>query len=628
MLSRRDFGRFTLALGTAMGTTALGAGSLIALAPPARANTAPSHGLSSFGDLKYAADFAHFDYADPDAPKGGEYSTAVPGGTFDSLNPFILRGTPTGLVTLTADTLMTSASDEPDAMYGLLAESASVAEDRSSVTFTLRAEARFADGSPVTAEDVVWTFETLTTDGHPRYRLFYEAVAGAEVVGERAVRFSFKQGYPLRDMPMAVAGMPVLARAWWEGRDFTTGTLEPFLASGPYEVDRETLDAGRRIVLKRRPDYWGRDLPVNRGHWNFDRLRFDYYRDRTAAFEGFKAGEFTFYEEFWSRLWATSYDFDAIERGDVIKESIPDDTPSGTQGFWFNLRREKFQDPRVRQAIAEMFDFEWSNKTLFYDLYQRTDSFFEGGGELEATGAPSPGELRLLEPFAADLPEGALEAAAYVPPTTDASGRARRAQRSAQRLLREAGYTVVDGKQVGPDGTPLEIEFLLVSEGFQRIVQPYAQNLERVGITTSIRTVDPAQYKKRTDDYDFDITVDRKVMQLTPGSELRTYFSSKSAEVPGSQNLAGVASAAVDALIEEIERAESREDLVTAVNALDRVLRAMQIWIPNWSKASHHIAYWNIYGRPATKPPYSRGVIDLWWLDEAKHAALAPQIGG
>ncbi|MEM9782003.1 MAG: extracellular solute-binding protein [Pseudomonadota bacterium] len=622
MITRRSFGFGAFGLGA---VTAFGSGGMVPNLARAAGPEGVTHGLSSFGALKYPADFAHFDYVNPDAPKGGTFSTAVPGITFDSLNPFVLKGNPAAAMTLCYDTLMTGAADEPDAVYGLLAETAELGPDKQSVAFTLRAEGRFADGSTVTPEDVVWTFEALMEKGHPSYRLQFAAVTGAEVTGEREVTFRFDPSFPLRDMPMSVAGLPVLARAWWEGRDFEDSTLDPFLGSGPYTVGE--AEPGRRISYRRRDDYWARDLPVMKGRYNFDEIRLDYYRDRTAAFEGLKAGEYTFYEEFWSRLWANSYNFEAVQTGAVVKATPDDNRPAGTQGYWFNIRREKFANPKTRQAIAEMFDFEWSNKTLFFDLYDRTNSFFEGGGELEATGAPTPAELALLEPLAEHLPDGALEAVAYVPPVSDGSGRLRRQLRRSGTLLDEAGWQIVDGKRVNAAGEALEIEFLLVSEGFERITNPYAQNLERLGITATSRTVDPAQYKNRMDEFDFDATVDRKAMSLTPGSELRDYFHSASAASPGSQNTSGVANPAVDALIETIERAASREELVTAVNALDRVLRAMQIWVPQWSKASHHLAYWNVYGQPAIKPAYSRGVIDTWWIDEAKFAELAPQIG-
>ncbi|MEL6265228.1 MAG: extracellular solute-binding protein, partial [Pseudomonadota bacterium] len=401
MITRRDFGRGAIATGLGLGLGLALPGTLTRRAGAAGPQGV-THGLSAFGALKYAAGFTHFDYVNPDAPKGGEFSTALPGITFDSLHPFVLKGNSAAGMAFTHDRLMEGSADEPDSVYGLVAETAELADDGSAVTFTLRPEARFRDDSPITAEDVAWTFETLMTRGHPSYRLQFAAVTGAEVTGERQVTFSFDTAFPLRDMPMSVGGLPVLSRAWWEGRNFEDSTLDAYMASGPYEVAE--AEPGRRILFRRRPDYWAADLPVNKGRYNYDTIRLEYYRDRTAAFEGLKAGEFTFYEEFWSRLWATGYEFDAVKKGFVKLATPADNRPSGTQGFWFNLRRDKFADPRTREAIASVFDFEWSNKTLFYDLYTRTDSFFEGGGVLEAEGAPAPAELALLEPLAEHLP--------------------------------------------------------------------------------------------------------------------------------------------------------------------------------------------------------------------------------
>lgn len=621
-LTRRDIGRLGLGLATT-GLTTWSFGSHARAEAVIRA-----HGVSAFGDLKYPADFAAFDYVDVDAPKGGTFSTGGGPGTFDSLNPFILKGNAATLLGLTFDSLMDASADEPDSMYGLVASSIEYPEDRSWCAFELRPEARFADGTPITAEDVAFSFEIRRDKGHPSFRLQYAAVTGVTVEGPHRVRFDFDPNAALRDMPMAVAGLQVLSKAWWSTRNFEESNLEPILGSGPYAV--ETADPGRIIVVKRRDDYWGWELPVNRGRWNFERVSFEYFRDRSVSFEAFKSGKFLYQEEFWSKQWATGYDFPAVKRGDVILETLPDNRPSGTQGYWFNLRREKFADPRVRKAIAIAFDFEWSNRTLFYDLYTRTDSFFEGG-PMEATGAPTPGEAALLEKLASDLPEDLIEdvfGPAYVPPTTDGSGRNRRGLREAAQLLDEAGWTVVDGKRRNAKGELLEIEFIDNSSAFERITVPYIRNLERIGITARSRVVDPAQYRQMMKDFDYDITTARKIMSLTPGVELRDYFHSSSANSPDSDNTAGVSNAAVDKLVEIVERAESREQLADAVRALDRLLRAMHIWVPQWSKASHHIAYWDVFGRPADKAAYSVGAVDTWWRDPQKWARLAPQLGG
>lgn len=608
-ITRRDFGILAGGLTGA------------ALLPGTGWAAGTSHGLSAFGDLKYGTDFAHFDYANPDAPKGGVWSTGYGNTTFDSLNPFILKGNSAIGMTLIWDSLMTGSGDEADSVYGLIAESAEVPEDRNWVAFNLRPEAKFHDGSPITSEDVVWTFNTLKEKGHPTYRVLYAPIIGVRAEGPQRVVFEFDATAPKRDLPMMVSGMSVLSKAYYTANDFTESSLDLPLGNAAYKVGR--FEPGQWMEFARVDDYWAKDLPVNKGRHNFDILRFEYYRDRTAQFEGFKGGAFFFNEEFWSKLWATAYtpeNIPPLKSGEIIKETIPDDRPAGSQGYWFNLRREKFQDPRVREAIAIGFDFEWSNDRLFYGLYNRTDSFFEGG-PMQAADVPTPGELAILEKFADKLPADILSAKAYVPPVTDGSGRNRRATRAAGKLLDAAGWKVVDGKRM-KDGEVLSIEFLHGSEGFARITTPFIKNLERLGIQAGVRTIDAAQYKKRMDDFDFDITVDRKGMSLTPGVELRDYFHSGSANSAGSENLAGMQDPVVDAILDIIERAESRETLTDAVKALDRVLRAKHVWIPQWNKGSHTIAYWDMYDRPAVKPKYARGVIDLWWVDAEKEAKL------
>ncbi len=619
--TRRDVGRL-----------AAGAGAIAAL--PLRlepglawaAETTISHGVSAFSDLKYPADFARFDYVNPDAPVGGAFSTGFGGSTFDSLNTHILKGNPAFGMGLTFDSLMTSADDEADSLYGLVARSIEYPADRLWAAFELREEARFSDGSPVTAEDLVFTFETLRDKGHPSFRLQLAAVTGVTVEGTLRVRYDFHPDSPRRDLPMTVAGLPILSKAYYQTRDFTKTTLEAPLASGPYMVEKAVPN--RTITYRRRDDYWGWHLAVNQGRWNYGRIRFEYFRDRSASFEAFKAGTYTFNEEFWSKLWATGYDFPALQRGDVVRETIPDNTPSGSQGYWFNLRRERLQDPKVREAISISFDFEWSNSRLFYQLYNRTDSFFEGG-PMQAAGKPTPGELALLEPLADQLPPGVLDDPAYVPPVSDGSGRNRKSLRRAAQLLDEAGWKVRDGLRRNDRGETLAIEFLQTSgSAFDRITNPYIKNLNKIGFDARLREVDPAQYALRIETFDFDIVVSRKVMSLTPGVELRQYFHSDSANANGSQNFAGVASPVVDSLIDTIERSTDRRQLTNAVMALDRVLRAMQIWVPQWHKGTHTLAYWDIYGRPAVEPLLSLGEIDLWWIDPEKHARLKDRVGG
>jgi microcin C transport system substrate-binding protein len=588
--------------------------ALILTAAPATASE-PSHGLSAFGDLALPQDFSHFAYANPDAPKGGTLSLQGWGGvtTFNSLNNFILKGDAAQGLDLLFDTLMTRAADEPDAVYGLVAESAEVTDDGMSVTFTLRPEARFSDGSPITADDVAFSFEALKEKGHPLFNQMLRDVTKAEAIDPQTVRYTF-QGELVRDLPLTVAGLPVLSKAYYAEKPFEETTLDPPLGSGPYLVD--DFAQGRTIVYRRNPDYWAKDLPVNKGRWNFDKIRYEYFRDRTAGMEAFKAGTYDLREEFTSKVWATEYDFPAIRDGRVKKEVLPDDTPSGTQGFFINTRRDKFKDPRVREALALAFDFEWTNRNMFYGLYERTESFFENS-PMEAEGEPSDEERVLIESLDVEVPDKAL-GPAIMPPRSDGSGQDRNLLREAGTLLDEAGWRVQNGKRVNAQGEQLTVEFLTFEPTFERIIAPYVKNLQLLGIDARIRRVDPAQYQRRLKDFDFDVTTQRYVMRNTPGVELRSYFGSQAADLDGSLNLAGIKDPAVDALIEKVVAAKTREDMTVAARALDRTLRAGHYWVPHWYKGSHTVAYWDKFSRPETKPKYDRGILDAWWFDEAK----------
>ncbi|MGB6970432.1 MAG: extracellular solute-binding protein [Methyloceanibacter sp.] len=591
----------------------------LAGAPAASHAGDAKHGLSAFGDLAYPADFTHFAYSNADAPKGGTLSLVGWGGvtTFDSLNNFILKGDAAQGLDLLFDTLMTRATDEPDAVYGLVAENAEIADDAMSVTFKLRPEAKFNDGSTITADDVVFSFDALKTKGHPIYAQMLHDVVTAEALDPHTVRYSFK-GSLTRDLPLTVAGLPILSKAYYATRDFAATTLDPPLGSGPYTVG--DVRQGRNIVYKRNPDYWAKDLPVNRGRWNFDQIRFEYFRDRTAAMEAFKAGTYDFREEFTSKVWATEYDFPAIRAGKVKKEVLADETPSGTQGFFLNTRREQLKDPLVRQALDLAFDFEWTNRNLFYGLYSRTESFFENS-RMKALGEPSEAERNLLENLGVPVPTEAL-GPAYVPSKTDGSGQIRGKLEAAGALLEQAGWTIKDGKRVNAEGAPLKLEILMFEPAFERITAPFVKNLQRLGIDASMRMVDAAQYQRRLKSFDFDITTQRYVMRDTPGVELSSYFGSGAASIEGSLNLAGISDPAIDALIDRVIAAKSREDLETAARALDRVLRAGHYWVPHWYKASNNIAYWDKFSRPETKPNFDRGVLDTWWYDAAKAAKL------
>ena len=593
--------------------------AFLALALPAGASER-SHGLSAFGDLAYPADFKHFAYVNPDAPKGGDFSLVGWGGvtTFNSLNNYILKGDAAQGLELLFDTLMTRAMDEPDAIYGLVAESAEIADDGMSVIFFLRPEAKFADGSPLTAGDVVFSFDTLKEKGHPIFAQTLRDVTKAEALDDHTVRYSLT-GSLTRDLPLTVAALPIFSKAYYTEHPFDRTTLEPPLGSGPYMVD--SVRQGRSIVYKRNPDYWAKDLPVNLGRWNFDKLRYEYFRDRTAGMEAFKAGAYDFREEFTSKVWANAYNFPAIRDGRVKKETIPDDTPSGTQGFFINTRRQQLKDPRVRKALDLAFDFEWTNRTTFFDLYTRTDSYLENS-EMKAEGEPSAAERALLTTLGAAVSEEAL-GPAYLPPKSDGSGRDRKNLQAAVKLLNEAGWTVKNGVRVNAKGAPLKIEFLMFEPTFERVVAPYLKNLKMLGIEASMRTVDPAQYERRVKNFDFDMTTRRYVMRNTPGVELSSYFGSDAASIEGSLNLAGISDPAVDALIDRVIAAESREDLTIAARALDRVLRAGQYWVPHWYKPAHNIAYWDKFSRPEIKPKFDRGILDTWWYDEAKAAKLA-----
>lgn len=575
-----------------------------------------SHGISAFGDLKYPKTFQQFDYVNPNAPRGGSLSTWG-FGTFDSLNPFIVKGSKLDDLILTFDSLMKKSADETDSYYGLLAKSITYpSPSRSWAIFDLREEATFSDGSPVTPEDVVFSFEMLSTLGTPSYRFTLDDVETAEALNENQVKFTFHEDRPTRDLVLFTARMPVFSKAHFADRAFDESTLDPILGSGPYVVAR--ADPGQSAVYRRRYDYWGEDLPVNKGHNNFDEIKIVYYTDYTSAFEGFKGGDYDFRQEFYSKLWATGYDFPEIRSGKVKRETLPDYNPSGVQGYWINMRRPKFSDPRVREAISILFNFEWSNQTLFYGAYKRTDSFWENS-TLQATGMPPPEELALLNPLRGQLPDSVFSGTAYSPPASNPDRLAdRKMLRRASQLLDESGWQLVDGIRYNEAGEALSIVFLSAGASAERILNPYIENLKSVGIEASLRSPDPAQITQLEDNYDFDITTRRYTFSQTPGQELRGFFGSASVDQPGSYNISGVSNAAVDVLIETIEKSKSRSELNTAIRALDRVLRALHIWIPNWYSASYRVAYRNQYSRPENLPSYDLGETTIWWYDEAK----------
>jgi microcin C transport system substrate-binding protein len=579
-----------------------------------------SHALSMHGDLKYPTGFAHFLYVNPEAPKGGDVKLAAIG-TFDTLNPFVLKGVPAAGIGGVFDTLTVSSDDEPFSQYGLVAESIEVPADRSWVAFTLRPQARFHDGSSITVEDVIWTFESLKTKGRPFYRSYYAQVTKAEKAGDRKVRFTFGPG-DNRELPLIVGQLPVLSRAYWSHRDFEKTTLESPLGSGAYRV--EAVDAGRSITYRRVKDYWAARLPVNVGRNNFDSIRFDYYRDGTVALEAFKAGEYDFREENSSKNWATAYTSPAVTAGLIRKEEIKNEVPTGMQGFVFNTRRPIFQDARVRRALAYAFDFEWSNKNLFYGAYSRTRSYFSNS-ELASSGLPSAEELKILEPLRGKIPDEVFTKE-YQPPTTDGSGNNRDGAREALRLLAEAGWTVKGQKLVNARGEPMQFEILIDEPTWERIALPFAKNLERLGITARVRTADPAQYEKRQDDFDFDMIVAVWAESLSPGNEQRDFWGSQAAGERGSRNLAGIKDPAVDRLIDLLIQAPDRAGLVARTRALDRVLLWGHYVIPHWHIRAFRVVYWDKFGRPTVAPRFALG-FDTWWVDAQKETALARRKG-
>ena len=600
------------------------AGASRRLIVPASAQDAERHGMSAFGDLGYPADFANFKYVEVNAPKGGAYSEIVSSRgyngsflTFNSLNAYILKGEGAFGMDYTFVPLMVRAGDEPDAMYGLAARSVRISDNGLTYRFTLRPEAKFHDGTPLTAHDVAWSVTTLKDKGHPIITQLLRDCLGAEAIDERTVVVHFAEKRA-RDVPLFVAGLPILSRAYYSKKPFDESTLDIPLGSGPYKVGR--FEVGHFIEFERVKNWWGADLPVARGLNNFDTIRYEYYRDREVGFEGFTAKNYLFREEFTSRTWATRYDFPAFKEGRAKRTVLPDATPSGAQGWFMNMRREKFKDRRLREALIDAFDFEWTNRNIMYGSYDRTQSIFENS-PMKASGKPSAAEVALLEPFRKELPEEVF-GEPYVPPVTDGSGQDRRWLRQGAQLLNEAGFALKNGKRVMPNGTPITIEFLIDEPTFQPHHLPYIKNLSTLGIDATLRIVDPVQYRARVDGFDFDITVERFSFSSTPGDSLRTYLSSQAAATKGSQNLAGIADPAIDKLIDAIIAANSREEMVTACRALDRVIRAGRYWIPHWFKASHWIAYWDVFNRPAAQPRYFRGIPDTWWYDRDKAAKL------
>lgn len=581
-----------------------------------------AHADSLVGVPRYPPDFPHFGFVNPDAPKGGVVRQAASGG-FDSFNPFIVKGDAATGAGLVYESLMAGSLDEGSTHYGLLAMWFEHPEDDSWVAFKLRPEARWWDGRPVTAEDAIWTLETLKEKGDPFYRLYYANVTEARDLGGGVVRFDFDQSGN-RELPHIMGQLRVLPKHWWEARDFTESALEPMMGSGPYRVS--AFEANRFVEYDRVEDYWGADLPVNIGQNNFDKLRWEYFRDATAAFEAFKSGAIDFRAENSASNWAEKYNFPAVKRGDVVQREINLEGPKRVQTFAFNLRRRKFRDLRVRKAISLQFDFEWTNRTIFFDQYARPSSFFQGSADLMPEGEPTGAELALLEPFRADLPPEVF-GPAYEPPQSDGSGRNRRALRQSTKLLKEAGWSVVDGKLVDVTGEPFKLRFLIAQSGTSqsRVLDPFLQNLKRLGMDAEIEERDDAQFIRRVfqdPSHDWDMVVHGVGNSESPGNEQREFWGTEAASAVGSRNRTGFSSPAVDRLIETIVFAKDREELAAASRALDRVLTHSHAMILQLYTPFERIAHWNRFGHPEPLPSRNIGFPRVWWWDEVKAGGL------
>ena len=590
-----------------------------------------SHGYSRFGELKYPADFTHLDYVNPNAPKGGEISTWSQG-SFDSIQRYAPKGEFEAASDIFFEDLMSGTLDEADALYCLLCETLEYPDSLQWVIFNLREDIKFSDGTPATASDIVFSHYILREKGIASLAQVFKDIINVEALNDRQVKFSFTEGLPkpiLSEQIKLAAGTPMFSEAWWSGtdkdgnpRDFGQGTLEAPLGTGAYILGE--MDPGRTISYVLNPDYWGTDHPLKVGHNNFETIRYEYYGDPVAALEGFKAGNYRFRNESSSIRWATAYDFPAVDSGWVVKQMIPDGRLASAQAWFFNMRRERFQDPRVREAVGYLFNFEWSNRTLFFDLYTRVSSLW-GNSDMEAFGPPSAEELEILKEVAEFLPESVMTAEAVIPPVSSERQLDRKNLRAANRLLDEAGWTVgADGMRVNADGERLKMQILAYSPDWDRINNPLIENMRRAGIDAELLRVDVGTFLEKRRTLDFDIIGSGIRNSLTPGLGLRQWFSSDSAanETSDGRNLAGVSNEGIDILLERAIASATREELTLNVRVLDRALRSLKFWVPQWFKADHTVAYWDIYSRPETPPPYGLGAFTIWWYDEQKAAKL------
>lgn len=571
---------------------------------------APVHGIAMHGAVKYSPDFSHFDYVNTEAPKGGHLKLSVVANGFDSFNPFVVRGVAAaGISTYVYDTLMESSDDEPFSAYGLIAESLEVPEDRSYVIFNLREEARFQDGEPITADDVAFSFRILTTEGHPFYRNYYSDIQNVSVENDHRVRFDFGDTEN-RELPLIIGQMPILPAHYWQDREFEGNGLNVPVGSGPYRI--ASFDAGRALTFERVPDYWAADLPVRKGRFNFNKITYEYYSDDTVALESFKAGNFDFRQETSAKNWATAYTGTPFENGSIAKAAIEHHRPTGMQGFVFNTRKAVFKNPKVREALAYGFDFEWANRNLFFGQYSRTDSYFDNS-ELASSGLPTGRTLEILEPFRDQLSPDVFNKV-YTPPDTGKSRTVRDNLKQALKLLTEAGYSIRNGKMVNNEtGKPLAFEILLAQKSFERVVLPFTQNLKKLGIDVTVRLVDTSQYIRRVRSFDFDMITQVLPQSDSPGNEQRDYWHSTNVDVEGSRNTIGVNDPVVDQLVDMVIQAPDRDELVHRVRALDHVLLHGHYVIPHWHLSKDRVAYWNHLERPDVTP---KSGIDLnnWWV--------------
>ena len=567
-----------------------------------------SHALSLYGDLKYGPDFTHFDYVNPNAPKGGTLKLSAIG-TFDSTNPFTLKGVPAAGSTMIYQTLLESSADEEFSEYASLAREVHLAKDRSFVEFIMREEAKWDDGEPLTAHDVVWSFHILKEKGNPFYGAYYAAVKSVEAKSDYVVRFTFSDETN-RELPLIVGQLPILPKHYWDGKDFSKTTLEKPLGSGPYRI--KSLEAGAHITYERVKDWWAADLPINVGRYNFDEIRYSYFRDASVALQAFLSGDIDARQENTAKSWATSYVGEAVKDGRIVLEEIDNSLPTGMQAFIFNIRRPIFQDRAVRDAINYAFDFEWSNKQFAYGAYARTISYFSNS-ELASYGTPQGRELEILEQFRGQVPDEVFEQE-YIPPSTDGSGNNRIQLRTAMKILDDAGWALGDDKIRQKDGVRLSFEVIVNNPAFERWFSPFVQNLKRVGIEATLRVLDTAQYTARMDNFDYDMTVHVFGQSNSPGNEQKDYWHSSKVDQVGSRNKIGISDPVIDELVEMVIAAPDRDELVARTRALDRVLLSGRYVVPNWYISVWRVAYWDTrLDMPEVIAPYSLGISDRWW---------------